>query len=434
MPIIGLALLLGSFVALPPAIDAMPEPPRPDLAPLLPEPRWTTGSSLPAFTRALDHKVALEADPLHRKAFWVEELAGDPSSRRVVFLIPQFHRNPIVPIEWTSLGSAIVHVQSNIDGLVTRLSRAHGMKCIGTEGSWNRDIGMPVELRQAAQWLTDLERARPTAWVALQREKKPGKEHLDVIFAKLRAALRLRVALYDGVGVGLERIGPERSITRFGIEDAELNRASLVLLAKLQRIDERLAVLNPAAQSDIQSAMGRMWLDEIDAYEAEVLKPLRESIAALDEQRTRLRAAGADGPAEDLGRFVSLAKHVSTSVVKPDEIAGYTAYYRRVGTKTDAGPTPQQKAERPLSLEEKRESAELKAARAPLQTEYEALSIDERERRAAHKVVQRLGPVGSCAVVMGAVHKDALKQKLLEAGKGDLAVIVVAPYSFDGVD
>jgi hypothetical protein len=429
MPWLGLFLSL-SLSSLPPAIDAMPEPPRPDVTPLLPAPRWQEGDALPAFAVARDHHAALLADPLHAKAFWVEELAGNASSRRVVFLIPQFHRNPIVPIEWTSLGAAIVEVQSNIDGLVTRLAKAHGLKCIGTEGSWRKRIDLPHDLRQPAQWLADLERARRRARGPLLQEAKQDADHLDVVYAKLRDALALRVALYDGVGTALERLGEDRRAERFGIEDEALNRAALVLLAKLQRIDESLAVLNPAAQSDIQTAMGRMWLDEIDAYEAEVLAPLRDSLTALDERRVKLRGVGADAAAEDVGRFVSLAKHVWAAVIKPDQVAGYTAYYRRVGKKSDAGPPP----ERVLSLADKKERERLKSLRAPLQKEYDALSIDERERRAAQKVVRKLGPAGTCAVVMGAVHKDALKERLIEQGKGDLAVIVVAPYSFDGVE
>jgi hypothetical protein len=423
------AIFLLTLAGLPPAIDQMPPAPVPDLEPLLPAERWPGGTQLPAFSTARDHKAALEADPLHKHAFWVEELAGDEGSRRVVFLIPQFHRNPIVPIEWTSLGAAIVEVQSNIDGLVSRLSVAQGLKCIGTEGSWMRNIKLPGGLRQAAQWAEDLGRARLRARGALVRESKTDLPHLDTVYVRLLEALKLRVALYDGVGVALDRLDGRRQVTRFGIEDEQLNRDALVLLARLQRIDEALADLDPGGQSAIQSAMGRMWLDEIDTYEEEVLAPLRDAFVKLDERRTKLRNVGADGAAEDVGRFVSLAKHVTAGVVKMGEVEAYTAYYRRVARGTDAGPAP----ERVLTTAEKQLRDRLRKERAPIQVEYEKVSIDERERRAAQKVVAKLGPGGACAVVMGAVHKDALKERLLEAGGGDLAVIVVAPYSFDDV-
>lgn len=423
-------VLLSALVGLPPAIDRMPPPPVPDLDPLLPAPRWEQGTPLPAFARARDHKAALEADPLHGKAFWVEELAGDESSRRVVFLIPQFHRNPIVPIEWTSLGDAIIEVQSNIDGLVTRLATAHGLRCLGTEGSWMKRIKMPHELRQSAQWAEDLVRARRRARGALAREAKAELPLLDTVHVRLLEALKTRVALYDGVGVALHRLRDQRKIVRFGIEDEALNKEALVLLAKLQRIDEALADLDPGGQTAVQSAMGRMWLDEIGRYEEDVLVPLRRAFERLDERRTKLRNVGADAAAEDLGRFVALAKHVAGAVIKPDEIDAYTAYYRRVGTPTDGGP----EKERVLTVEEKRLRDRLKKEREPIQAEYERVSITQRERRAAQKVISHVGQGGACGVVMGAVHKDDLKKYLLEAGGDDVAVITVAPYNFDDVE
>ncbi len=412
------------------AVDALPPAPRPDLAPLLPADGWPgDGKALPAFATAAQHKRALERDPLHGERFWVEELAGAATSRRVVFLIPQFHRNPLVPIEWTSLGDAIITVQSNIDTLVTRLVRAHGLGCIGTEGSWLQKIELPDELRQPAQWAEDLKRRRRTADGVLVREAPAQRRHSERVERLLLQSLEQRVALYDGVGVALYRLEQRARVLRFGIEDEALNKNALLLLARLQRIDEALAELEPAGQSDVQSAMGQMWLDEIGAYEKGVLVPLEESLAALDQERLRLLSEGAEASAQDLGRFVVLAKHIAAAVVRSDEVRSYTSYYRRVAkAPEDAGSAA---PSRELSPQERARQQRLKARRAPLQREYEALSIDERERRAARKVLARVGAGGVCAVVMGAVHKDALKQQLLELAGEDLAVIVVAPYSFD---
>lgn len=426
---LSVALALSLQAPRPPVVDAMPPVPVPDLAPLLPEPAWKhDGEALPAFATAAHHKRALEADPLHGERFWVEELVGDPASRRVVFLIPQFHRNPLVPIEWTSLGDAIVEVQRNIDALTTRLALAHGLRCVGTEGSWLKDIRLPDELRQPAQWAEDLERRRRIADAVLTKEAPAKRTHTRRVERLLLDALRRRVALYDGVGAALHRLRGRAHVTRFGIEDEALNKRALSLLAELQRIDEALAELAPDAQSDVQTAMGEMWLAEIDAYEAEVLRPLDESLAALDAERLRLHGDGAELAAGDLGRFVVLAKHVLNAVVKPDPIRAYTSYYRRVADPAaDAGAVVER---RPPTAKERRLAETLRARRVTLQREYDAVSIDERERRAARKVVERTGPGGACAVVMGAVHRDALERYLIEAGGGDLAVIVVAPYSF----
>lgn len=411
------------------AADALPVAPLPDVSPLLPEPAWAPDERpLPAFASALEHKRALEKDPLHGERFWTVELAGDPKSRRVVFLIPQFHRNPLVPIEWTSLGDAIVIVQRNIDALTTRLALAHGLRCIGTEGSWLNDIRFPHELRQPAQWAEDLARRRRVADAVLTREAPTKRSHTKRVERLLMEALKKRVALYDGVGAALHRLDEDVRIRRFGIEDEELNKRALVLLAQLQRIDEQLAELDPGGQTEVQTAMGEMWLGEIDAYERDVLRPLEESLAALDEERLRLRGEGAEGAAEDLGRFVVLAKHVQNAALRPSEVRAYTQYYRRVAEpSSDAGPTPEP---RPADAKARQRQEELRALRARLQREYDAVSIDARERRAAEKVIERLGAGGTCAVVMGAVHQDALKRYLLEAGGSDVAVLVVAPYSF----
>lgn len=426
------ALLLTLQAPLPPAIDAMPPAPVPDLTPLLPDAPWRDGPALPAFAPARDHKRALLEDPLHGERFWVEELAGDPESRRVVFLIPQFHRNPLVPIEWTTLGEAIALVQSNIDALVTRLAVAHGVGCVGTEGSWLNDIRLPYELRQPAQWREDLARRRRVAHAVLAREAPGKRTHASRVERLLVSGLERRVALYDGVGVALYRLQEsDRRVRRFGLEDEQLNKRALLLLAKLQRIDEALAELDPGGQTDVQTAMGRMWLEEIEAYEREVLAPLDESLAALDEERLRLRGDGAEDAADDLGRFVVLAKLVASTVLRADDVRAYTDHYRRLasGDSDDAGPSSA--SPRELTSWEQKRRQRLRAERAPLQREYEAVSIDERERRAAQKVLAQVSAGGGCALVMGAVHKDALRARLLELGGDDVAVIVVAPYSFD---
>lgn len=427
---IALYVALALSLQAPPLpAEALPPAPLPKLAPLLPEPAWSDSiPPLPAFSSALEHKLALEKDPLHGERFWTVELAGDPTSRRVVFLIPQFHRNPLVPIEWTSLGDAIVVVQRNIDALTTRLARVHGLRCIGTEGSWLKEIRLPHELRLPAQWAEDLARRRRIADAVLLREAPSKRSHARRIEALLTDALKKRVALYDGVGAALYRLDDEMRVTRFGIEDEDVNKRALALLAALQRLDEQLAELDPAAQSEVQTAMGEMWLSEIDAYERDVLLPLEESLSALDEERLRLRGDGAELAAEDLGRFVVLAKHIVNAALKPSEVRAYTEYYRRVATpSTDADPAPKPRV---LDAKARQREQALRAQRAALQREYDAVSIDERERRAAEKVIERVGAGGTCAVVMGAVHQEALKRYLLEAGGKDVAVLVVAPYSF----
>ncbi|MFZ9886729.1 MAG: hypothetical protein ACO3JL_04425 [Myxococcota bacterium] len=411
----------------------MPEPPLPSLAPLLPERELPVVPAVPAFATAEAHRRALLDDPLHTGHFWVEGLLGDPQGRRVVFVIPQFHRNPGLPLEWTSLGGAIAEVQQNIDILVSRLHSSHGLRCVGTEGSWLEHIRYPFELRQPAQWRTDLAVRRRIADGVLLAEAVAGREHTAKVERLLDSALRRRVSLYDGVGVALYRTDPDRGVHRFGLEDASLNREALRLLAALQAIDEELALLAPADRSEVQSAMGLMWLDEYPAYERDVLQPLDRSLGELDAVRLRLLAEGAEDAAEDVGRFVVLAKHIQGAVLRPEEVRRLQRHYHeveeRAATPVPARP-PVQDAWGDVAPGSKGRHAELVARRAPLQQAYDEVTIDARERYAARRLLEKLGPSGSCAMVMGAAHKDALAQRLLELGGGDLAVLLVAPYSF----
>lgn len=405
-----------------------PEPFLPDLAPLRPKPPWPGGSPLPAFGTAEDHAQALRQDPLHEDRFVVEGVLGDPASPRVVFLIPQFHRNPLMPIGWTSLGKAIVEVQTNIDALTSRLLGAHGLRCLGTEGSWLMDIGYAAELRQAAQWHHDLEQAKARAKRALGRDLGPVEADIDAVFTLLEEELRQHVALLDGVGLALSRLPEGHKARRFGIEDPGLNQQALHLLAELRRIDEALAELDPATQSDVADAMGRMWLEEVEPYEAHVLAPLEGALARLDGARVKLRALDALDAAEGLGRFVAFAKHITGAVVQPEAVRSYTSYYRKVAASPEA---PVIQAPPPtLTAKARREKAALERARAPLQARYEEVSITARERVAADKVLARLGEAGTCALVMGAAHKEGLQRALLERARGRVGVVVVTPYDF----
>lgn len=411
---------------------AEPEPFVPDLAPLRPAPAWTAGAALPAFSPARVHAEALRKDPLHKDRFVVEEVAGDAASPRVIFLIPQFHRNPLMPVAWTSLGAAIAEVQANIDAVIARLTVAHGLRCVGTEGSWLNDIDYPFELRQAAQWRHDLLSAKDAAKRTLGSDLPPLEGDIDVTARLLEDELRRHVSLLDGVGLALSRLEEGHRVKRFGVEDAALNQEALRLLAELRRIDEQLAELDPGTQSEVADAMGQMWLDEIGPYRDDVLAPLRAALTRLDKARLKLRVDGALDAAERLGRFVAFAKHISNAVIRPADIDGYTAYYQRVAQAPagDAGPRPPRR----LSARERRRKARLERARAPLQARYEEVSIRARERRAAEKVLARVGEAGTCALVMGAAHKDGLKQALLEVAKGRVGVVVVAPYDFSDVE
>ena len=416
-----------------------PAPFVPDLAPLRDDALWPLPGHDPAplllGANAEEHAEALRADPLHGHHFIVREIAGSAQAKRVVFLIPQFHRNPLVPIAWTSLGTAIMEVQSNLDVLVSRLTRLHDLRCVGSEGSWLIDMRYPPELRQAAQWHHELVTRQSQALHHLGKEPILDSTveiagDLDRISRILNDELRRHVRILDGAGIALSRSELGDDVHRFGIEDPQLNRKALQLLAERRRVDEALAKHLPTSQSAIADAVGAMWLDEISAYEKEVLVPLQQSIEHADRLRLQLRQATALDAAEGLGRFVSLAKHVRNAVIQPDAIAQYTDYYREVSTASaDMTHVEEQNAAPPIANDALR--IQLEAQRAKLQQEYEQVTFGKRESAAARILWERMGGKKTCAVIMGAAHVEGLKNALLQVSNGHLGIVTITPYDFD---
>lgn len=424
-----------------PARAEDPAPFVPDLAPLRDEALWPLPGHdsipLPPGASATEHARALRADPLHGHQFIVREIAGTSQASRVVFLIPQFHRNPLMPIGWTSLGTAIMEVQSNLDILVSRLTRLHGVRCVGSEGNWLLDMGYPPELRQAAQWHHDLAQRKSRALVHLKKEPildstQEIAADLEEIYRILTQELRRHVRILDGAGIALSRRtgDEEEDVHRFGIEDPQLNQRALQLLAERRRVDEELAKHMPSSQSAVADAMGAMWLDEISAYEKDVLRPLQETLDRADRLRLHLRQANALDAAEGLGRFVALAKHVRAAVIQPDEIAQYTDYYREVSTAAiNDAPTQSPHAPPPPANDSVR--IRLEAEREKLQAAYEQTTFTQREAAATRILWERMGDKESCALIMGAAHLEGLQTALLEISGGKIGIITITPYDFD---
>lgn len=427
-----------------------PAPFVPDLAPLRDEPLWPLPGQevvpLAPSANAEEHARALRADPQHGQPFVVRDVSGNLESTRVVFLIPQFHRNPLMPIGWTSLGTAIMEVQSNLDVLISRLVLAHGLRCLGAEGNWLLDMGYPPELRQAAQWHHDLEQRKTHALADLRREPALDStqeihQDLDAITRILGGELRRHAQILDGAGIALSRTTLPARVHRFGIEDPKLNQAALRLLAERRAVDEEIAKRSPASQSAIADAMGEMWLAEIPAYTQDVLSPLQNAIEKADSLRLFLRREMALDAAEGLGRFVSLAKHIRASVLRPDEIDQYTQYYRAVSqnsvpvtdhTMHDGGTTEATSSQEPDSHVEKKrqELRQLRQDRDRLQSQYEEIAFAQRETAAARIVWEGMQNKETCAVVMGAAHEQGLRDALLDVTQGRIGIVTITPYDF----
>lgn len=394
------------------------------------EPMTSIGDSLAPGATAGEHLDALKRDRLHGNVYTVDGMHGPRDARRVVFLVSQYHRSPLLPVTWCSVGEAIAQVQVSIGWLVVHLARHHGLSCIGTEGSSTATWRRTPELDQAADWVRRLDQNLVDA----SRETASWDPGVHVAMQQVRDALapylRRHAQMMDGVGMAaayLARDGP--SLNRFGVEDAALNQKALEVLARLRAMEEELASLEPASTTETWDLLGALWLDEYPAFQQGPGHSLRTGFAVLDRARIALRAQDESGAAERVDRFTSLARLVTEQVLDLDGIESYRDYYAGLESRIAvdggaSGMTPS--VPRRGAASRLRQLRRQHARAAEL---YERLAHAEREQVAAKKILDRLlrGVPGQCALVMGANHRQGLVKALLQQGGGSVALLELAP-------
>ena len=443
--ILVVALLVGGLCAY--AYDPLPPLEKPaSIAPLRQKGKGDAHKTkaLKDNASAREHIALLKSHPLHESAFFVKETVGNLDSKNVVFYVPQFHRNQVMPIVWTSLGDAIIDIQRNIDALLTQLINKHHTRCIGTEGSWQKRIDLPFELQQVANWSRDLKRNRQALSQFEKNDKGLHAELLKVEQA-LQRELKRFANIADGVGMAQSRVDPkkQKALTRFGVEKKELNQEGLRLLAELKVINDTLGRLAPEDRSVVADIMQEMWLLEIDDYEKEVLAPLRQGLKSLDQKRVYYRQQNAEAALEKMRRFLALAKHVSESVVKLSAVDAHTDYYREVQDLLDRGVNehPADDAEssgaKPfaLSAAQQKEKARLLKERETLQARYQKITIEQRDAYAADATYRALNQNQTCALVFGMAHKEGIIDAFEQLSKkdDDFALVVVEPYDYKAI-
>jgi hypothetical protein len=416
------------------AQDALfPPPPTVSILSILPDGQWAApGPPLNLDATAKMHVAQLKEDPFYGKTFEVSRIDGNPDAQEIIFLLPQYHRSPSFPVAWMSLGSAIADVQENIAMVIERLSRLHGLSCIGTEGNIEPHLPKSFELEQRAWWLHDLEVAQNDVHSALGVEVALVQDDMDVLTLVLHNAVKEQAALLDGVGTAQARIAADRTLFRFGLEDLALNRSAQQLARRLESVNRDLALLEPVSQSVVADALGEMWLAEIDLYEESTLRPMRDSLSALNDMQMLLRQDGDGILASSIGRYVALAKRIASVAIRADEIDAMTAHYRQVREVSEAvdGGQAHRVEEKRLSKTEARKKRRLEKRREQLGDEYEKITYFQREKRAVEKVFENWGKSGNkmCAIVMGAGHTDGLRQAVLDRfkkEKGAQALITI---------
>ncbi|MEE8409219.1 MAG: hypothetical protein V3T05_06420 [Myxococcota bacterium] len=412
---------------------AAPNPTEQSILGLLPEVTPIVGTAAPAGANASAHAAALRRDPQHTKSYWVRQIEGVPTSKRVVFLVPQYHRNATMPIDWTTLGKEIAEVQVNIDALVRRLALVHGVTCIGTEGDARASILRSSELRQLAWWHGDLLRDRKALLASLGSGAKRAQPPADTIIELLEASIRRTIVYLDGVGAAQARLTGRVTLRRFGLEDSEANQDALALLDQLKKVEEELAKTDPSSQPEAAGVVGDMWLREYPAYEAETLLPLQNALSALDTLRTELRADGLKEDAARIAAFLARVRRLVEALIKPSEVADTIAYYRKLERIIDEGGAEGRK----LTRAEKRRRKKLLAQQEKVAARYAEVTMRHREKVAARKVIERMkaDDAPACVLVMGAGHEEGLAKELIAAatsdGVGPPGIVVVAPFNFE---
>lgn len=400
-------------------LDLLPPDPVPG-TPLLP-----TGNNAPGIT-ASALAEALRDHPRHGRDIAVTAVVGPPDGTRVVVLVPQFHRSPVLPVLWSSLGEAVAGVQENVALITAELVTHHGFRCVGTEGSWADRLTRPEELEDLARGAGELSAQADELGRLMGTTDTPTHEAARDVVRVLRPYLTRQLLTLDGVGVALARRA-ELDVWRLGLEDAALNRRALALLSQMRPLEESMARLEPATQDAGEDEMGRIWREEFPAFDRDVRQPLDAALATLDQARKRALRDKVDLEADAVGRFVRLARVLLDNTLRPQEVASYRDYYAEVAARpADAAPaTP-----RALTAAQRRQKAQLESRLARLRARYEDVASRQREGVAVRRVLARMDALGTqrCVLVMGANHQDALVAQLQKQGRGKVSVVVVQPW------
>lgn len=391
-------------------------------------------ASLPHSARA--HLTALKQDPRHGSRWVVASAKGALDGAGTVIVVPQFHRSPVAPIVWSSLGQAIADVQDNIDALMSQLITHHGLRCVGTEGSWARRIERTDELDLVAGWGLELT-ARGDAVVAQLGDSDPDlAPAVRTLDHKLAPYLTRCLRMLDGVGMTQARLRALPSplnppLLRFGLEDKQLNQRAVQLAARSNEVYLRLAELLPEQQSAGQDAVGAMWIAEYPGFVSNTAQHLVQALDTLARARRDLHQDQAVDDARLLARYAGLAQEVTTRVLQLDAVAErYQHELAVIRRERAASAVP---GERHLSRAEQRELKRLRTKADALDAQYEEITGRQREHQAVARTLAELrrAPNQICALVMGASHGEALVEELLRASAQGVGVLLVQPFPPD---
>jgi len=367
-------------------------------------------------------------------------------SSKTIWLIPQYHPSPTFPAIWCQIGQEIAAVQSLIAMLLFDLSSSFGVRHIGLEGRSASHIESSPNLERALSKLSSLQFHIDKLQKGESKhvvEEMGGADSIKLIQAKLAPFIERYLQGWGGTGLpllisrGLVKDGYKPIFKFFGMDDPHKTAKAIELINQIDEVRQQLnRLVPPQGQDGAPSLKGdytaQVWLSEYPSFNDDVIKPVGTALQSLRRNERQLEK---DGYTE-LGETISsIRKRLSTlysSVLRPEDITSRYYYYQAV-EKSILEWEEQEISDVSSDNEVEPDAARVKKLQETLrelETKYHQVSIVERNRVFANRILERLeeSSIDQVALVVGANHLRGIEQAFESELAENVGWIVVNPF------
>lgn len=391
-------------------------------------------------------------------------LYGDPQSHKIIFIVPQVHNSPTMPLVWSSLGDDIAFVQNNIGIITSTLfdeMHLYQKPCLGVEGlSDNAVLQMPIRydadilqhdlVTQSRILLKTLRYEYPrdeARWYLLEQELSK--------IQKIGAALvDKRLQMTDGSGISVaayrEKYSQYKSkddkkidteiLTYFGIENQQLLDETLRTWQAYSDLQQNIQQQQESHLSASDVAFSLLWEKEYPDYEKSVVLPWRHFLQSLTQIRQQSSLDGADDAEKSTAKMISVLRAIDKYALQIDDVMAWQKHWQTLANlppavdKTSQNKNPQPSDQKSAAQPTTKKDAQEAAARAKklqeLLDKLTWLGGTAREEAAIARVLDKMPAVGSCIVLMGQEHETGLVaaiERINVQKNNTIAAIVVSP-------
>lgn len=385
-------------------------------------------------------------------------LYGDPQSHKIIFIVPQVHNSPTIPLVWSSLGDDIAFVQNNIGIITSTLfneMHLYQKPCLGIEGlSDNAVLQMPIRydadilqhdlVTQSRILLKTLRYEYPrdeARWNLLEQELSN--------IQKIGAALvDKRLQMTDGSGISVAAYREKYSqytskddkkidtevLTYFGIENQQLLDETLRTWQAYSDLQQQIQQQQESSLSASDIAFSLLWEKEYPHYEQSVVLPWRDFLQSLAQIRQQSRRDGADDAETSTAKMISVLRAIDKYALQIDDVMAWQKHWQTLAHPQPAAPSKTSEPKNPPPNEQKSTApstaAEDAKKRQELLDKLTWLGGTAREEAAVSRVLEKMPALGSCILLMGQEHETGLVAAIgrLNVQKNNkIAAIVVSP-------